>query len=124
MNSTLHADVIDRLKDDAHDRLKWRIEEDPDTGCWIYTGAWEQGSGLGVLRVAGRVFTASRVAAWVYGPVSFDLFDTAGVRVYHHDCNVPACCNPDHLRVAAGSGAVNAALATLGRCRKPRLAAA
>lgn len=99
------------VKDRLHGLILAHAELDPDTGCWVWTRAWDS-QGLGVISVDGHLHTVSRVAAWVYRG-GFRLLNRS-VRVYHR-CRTPACCNPEHLRLAAGPGGVNRALARLGR---------
>ena len=95
---------VEDLKDGVHERLLQAIEHDHDEGHWVFTGSW-QPSGHGVLRVAGRQYVASRVAAWVWLG-GFDLED-ATVRVEHRKCcRVPACVCPQHLRVVRAQAAV------------------
>ncbi len=109
------------LKDQLHERFLRACELDPITECWIWTGAWQKESGLGVLKVQGKLYTAHRVALWVYRG-GFDLCDTRGARVYHShpDCESPACCAPEHLSIASSAAAVNTALAILGRFTRKR----
>ncbi len=88
-------DPIEALKNRMHLTLLARSEEDLETGCWVFVGAWDR-SGEGVLRVGHLgTFTAGRVAAWVYRGV--ELSDPA-VRV-RHACRMPACFRPEHLRI-------------------------
>lgn len=89
------------VKDALHARLMPRCELDPLTGCWIWTGAWQDESGLGVIRVAGESVMVSRVAAWVYLG-GFDFFDTSFNIVHIDACPNPACWNYEHLLVKGG----------------------
>lgn len=61
-------------------------------GCWIFTGfiKWD---GYGWLNRNGRNMTAHRYA-WIltHGEPQ------EGAHILHQ-CDVPACCNPDHLRL-------------------------
>lgn len=76
-----------------------RIYEEPNTGCWLWSGASDRGYGR--LRVNGRVYKAHRVAWMVCrGEIP------SGTHVCHH-CDNPPCCNPDHLFL--GSDADNVA---------------
>lgn len=80
--------VIDRLMD--------KIERVPFSGCWIWTGTTARG-GYGLI---GSGYTEAGNARMVYTHrVSFQHFIgaiPAGQEVCHH-CDVPSCCNPEHL---------------------------
>lgn len=72
--------------------LKERIElhsiPEPNSGCWLWTGA---GGRYGQLLVDRRPRPAHRLSWQVFrGPIP------QGVLVLHH-CDVPFCVNPDHL---------------------------
>jgi hypothetical protein len=73
-------------------RILARVNIDPTTGCWMWTGAsWA--NGYGYMQVDGlRGVGAHRVAysLWVG-----EIPDGHHV---HHDCEQPACVNPQHLR--------------------------
>lgn len=60
--------------------------------CWLYTG-FRKWDGYGWVSRSGRCMTAHRYA-WTLlrGPVP------AGMHLLHN-CDVPACCNPDHIRL-------------------------
>ncbi|AER50284.1 endonuclease [Mycobacterium phage Jeffabunny] len=71
------------------ERLNARLVED-ENGCWIFqTGKKRPWHGL--IKVAGRVLYAHRVAyeLWV-GEIPDGL-------CVCHECDVPKCCNPNHL---------------------------
>lgn len=84
------------------ERLERQIERIPEAGCWIFTGAMHRGRehhrhAYGVIGEGGdrargaKVLLAHRAAWMVYrGPIP------SGVQVLHR-CDVPLCCNPDHL---------------------------
>jgi hypothetical protein len=61
-------------------------------GCWLWTGA-KTCDGYGKLAVHGRTIYAHRLAYehW-HSPIG------DGLRVLHR-CDVPACVNPEHLRL-------------------------
>lgn len=100
------------LKDLIHERLQARTEVDSRTGCTIYTGAWEQ-NGLAKVRVGRRVYSITRVAAWLYLP-GFKLWDVR--RVGHKPCCPnPACFSVDHLVVLADQAESLAAQVRNGR---------
>ena len=75
------------------DRLESRLMCDPNSGCWIWTGATKE-YGYGVI---GREFPSKKTikthrAAWIVfrGPIP------EGMNVLHK-CDIPPCCNPNHL---------------------------
>jgi hypothetical protein len=72
-------------------RLQPRIDRESST-CWLWTGA-RGGSGrnYGVSHLDGRQQYVHRIV-WqlVHGPIS------EGMQVLHR-CDVPRCCNPEHL---------------------------
>jgi hypothetical protein len=106
-------DVADQtLRDRVHQRLNERCQLDPETGCWIYTGNWDD-RGTSRVRVGVRTYTLTRVAAWLY-VAGFELWDARWV--YHLGvCPNPACFNPEHLAVAADRAAAQAAMRAIGR---------
>ncbi len=77
--------------EDAKAYVLDRVHQVPWSGCWLWDGGLDKdGYGKASVPVTNRSVRAHRVAydAWVSVP---------GV-VVMHTCDVPACCNPDHLR--------------------------
>jgi hypothetical protein len=72
------------------ERLESKISPEPNTGCWLWTGA-VNGPGYGNIGVAGHNRVAHRVMYLLDGrelPADVEL---------DHKCRQPACCNPAHL---------------------------
>jgi hypothetical protein len=92
-----------------YERLWGRIDGPWNPGvdvddCWLWMGTWRSRFGYGRLREAGhngRQLVAHRV-------VFEQFFDwLAPHEMALHECDVPLCCNPFHLR--AGTAAENRA---------------
>lgn len=67
-----------------------RVIPEPNSGCWLWDGAQASG-GYGKVTRGGKQFRVTRLA-WEerHGPIPLGLFVL-------HRCDVPACCNVDHL---------------------------
>lgn len=67
-----------------------RISPEPNSGCWLWTGA-AQPKGYGTVWSGGR-YIGAHVAAYTAarGPVLLG-------GVVRHTCDMPCCVNPDHL---------------------------
>jgi HNH endonuclease len=74
-------------------RLLARRELDPITGCWHFRGSIT-GNGYGHVSYSRGTEYTHRLAAMLF--LDLDLKDG---RVVRHVCDVPACFNPDHLRL-------------------------
>lgn len=70
-----------------------------ETGCWLWTASCDQ-NGYGRLKIDSRVLRAHRVAYEVF------VRPLEDGEIVLHNCDVPACINPEHLR--AGSHKDNA----------------
>lgn len=72
----------------------WKhISPEPNSGCWLWTGATRMGYGAITLSDGGKskMWCAHRLAYTHYkGPIP------AGHYMCHR-CDVRECCNPDHL---------------------------
>ena len=68
-----------------------RVSPEPNSGCWLWTGATDW-NGYGRLYVPRHgVMQVSHVALALAGRTP-----PAGANV-HRSCGLPACTNPDHL---------------------------
>lgn len=72
------------------------IEKQPN-GCWLWKGKRGKNKGYGSFRLNGKII---RIHVYMYEkkfdkiqlPYPFNVLD-------HLICNIPACCNPDHLNL-------------------------
>jgi hypothetical protein len=74
------------------DKMFARCVPEPNSGCWLWDGAWMSG-GYGNVKVKGRAMTAHRLAFQLAGGDGEE-------RDICHRCDTPSCCNPDHLFAA------------------------
>jgi hypothetical protein len=77
--------------EDAKAYILERVHQVPWSGCWLWDGGLDKdGYGKASVPMTNRTVRPHRVAydAWVAAPGA----------VIMHTCDVPACCNPDHLR--------------------------
>ncbi len=73
----------------AFDRILERVIFDPND-CWIWQGALST-KGYGRIGINNKVYTVHRVAYEIFkGKIP------AGLEACHK-CDVPRCCNPDHV---------------------------
>lgn len=74
-------------------RVGERIWCDDESGCILWMGSTSGSRGYAVFSVSNKTTYVHR---WVYeqvvGPIPSDM-------TIDHECNVPACVNPEHLRV-------------------------
>lgn len=75
------------------DRLMRRVQPEPNTGCWLWSGS-TNGRGYGLAFLSGTRVTGAHRAMLIAHGVGLRDDD-----VVLHTCDVPACVNPDHLRV-------------------------
>lgn len=67
------------------------VSPEPNTGCWLWTGSLNN-KGYGKINRRGKTGYAHRAAlAFVSPPPHPKLFAL-------HQCDMPACVNPDHLK--------------------------
>jgi hypothetical protein len=71
-------------------RFARRIQVDPDTDCWLWTGALQR-QGYGYLSIRNKTWRAHRVAWEIFNgkiPVGLHI---------HHTCGSKICLNPAHM---------------------------
>lgn len=76
--------------DSLPERINDKIWPEPNSGCWLWSGATSP-KGYGVVWWAPGM---ARVHRLVYVAVNGPIAD--GLSVLHR-CDNPPCCNPDHL---------------------------
>lgn len=98
MTKNIHGlQRITRMKSIIEHRF---VQPEPNSGCWLWTGNQVQG-GYGLAKVGNKTELVHRAAMRLAGkPVPRHLQAC-------HRCNVPSCCNPEHLY--AGTALDNAA---------------
>jgi hypothetical protein len=74
-----------------HERLLAKTTFEPNSGCWLWTGNVNH-KGYGQIGVGKSGMTTTHRTAYRHfkGPIA------SGLQVLHR-CDVPCCCNPDHL---------------------------
>lgn len=73
------------------ERFEDKVTRIPESGCWIWM-ARINACGYGTLKVDKRSTLAHRISHELFiGPIP------SGLCVLH-DCDIPACVNPDHLK--------------------------
>lgn len=77
----------------THERMLAGVTYEPNTGCWLWTGAVNE-KGYGIIGTGPKdVGRTHRISySHFIGPIP------AGASVLH-SCDTPACCNPAHLRL-------------------------
>jgi len=85
------------------DRFEAKIEPEPMSGCWLWTGAQNGPRDCGVFRL-GKVYRAHRVS-W---ELTRGAIPTGLVLVHH--CSNYACVNPYHLRLSTGRKSISASI--------------
>lgn len=75
------------------ERAMARVEIDRETGCWIFRGALNEGA-YGIVGLGGCGAGCGRAHRVTYRHFRVDIPDNLHVC---DRCDVPACCNPDHL---------------------------
>lgn len=73
------------------DRIMIHSIPEPNSGCWLWGGAWDQYKGYGRIKVKGVTKSSHRI--------SYEAFKgkIQKGKLVLHLCNTPSCVNPDHL---------------------------
>ena len=87
--------VIERVLD--------KVMPIPFSGCWIFTGAVNH-FGYGIVGTGSRGMPTERAHRITYKHFKGDI--PLGLFVCH-TCDVPSCCNPDHLFLGTNKDNVN-----------------
>ena len=90
---------IDTLSNKERRRIFKKIAVDHETGCWVWTGALDQG-GYGQVWFRGRTERIHRIIfAYYVGPVPRGIRSRSQAQLDHAICQNPSCCNPAHLEL-------------------------
>ncbi len=99
-------------KPELIERLEGFVSPEPNSGCWLWTGA-VMANGYGVFGVAGYdTALAHRVSFLLHkGPIQAGL-------VLDHKCRTRCCVNPDHLEPVTTAENLARGLRATGGYRK------
>jgi len=75
------------------ERLMDRLTYEPNTGCWLWPGNINH-KGYGQIGVGKSGMATTHKTAFLH----FKGEIAPGLQIMH-SCDVPCCCNPDHLRL-------------------------
>lgn len=78
------------------DLLGHEISPEPNTGCWIWTGASTE-KGYGLVTIAGRSFQTHRLG---YELAKGKIPDALQI---DHLCRMPSCVNPEHMEAVTAA---------------------
>ena len=92
--------------------IEERVERDPTTGCWLWTGSLAS-NGYGRASIWNHRWLAHRCSYDAFiGPIQGDLFVC-------HRCDTPACVNPQHLFLGVAQDN-SADMVSKGRVSRPK----
>jgi hypothetical protein len=84
-----------RLRKSLWDRFHDKFVPDPNSGCWLWTGAAKE-LGYGVIGLGHRGDGTAKAHRVAYQLYKGDI--PQGMNVLH-SCDLPCCVNPAHLRL-------------------------
>jgi hypothetical protein len=84
-----------RLHKSLWDRFHDKFVPDPNSGCWLWTGASKE-LGYGVIGLGHREDGTAKAHRVAYQLYKGDI--PQGMNVLH-SCDLPCCVNPAHLRL-------------------------
>lgn len=97
-------------------RVLPKVVRIPWSGCWIFTGAVNE-FGYGIVGIGGRGLGNDRTHRVTYQHYRGEIPE--GMFVCHH-CDVPSCCNPDHLFLGTNHDNVRDCVSKLRNSPPPR----
>jgi hypothetical protein len=97
-------------------RVLDKVVRIPFSGCWIFYGATNE-AGYGIVGTGGRGAPNDRAHRITYRHFRGEI--PAGMFVCH-SCDVPECCNPDHLFLGTNQDNVNDMIAKGRNSPPPR----
>ena len=96
------------------ERVLSKVVRIPFSGCWIFMGAAND-FGYGVVGTGGRGMPNDRAHRITYKHFHGEI---PGGMFVCHECDVPSCCNPDHLFLGTNQDNVDD-MVKKGRNSKP-----
>lgn len=94
MSAPRPIEIPDEMGDELIERIRRRVEVDPETGCWRWTGSTRRGGyGQMLITVEGRrrCVRVHRLSYVLHvGPMPRG-------QILRHTCDRPHCVAPDHL---------------------------
>jgi hypothetical protein len=81
------------------DRLMARMEIDPITGCWNWSGCKHDSRGYGYMTVDGKQYYTHRLAAYAF--LGMDLEDDE--QQANHECDNPPCIRTGDGHIYVGT---------------------